>query len=382
MIEYKRLAKERRKKTRTIVIAVLAALIVMLIATWFICTVRKVEVVGNKNYSAKEIEDLVLSSSWDYNTIYLWYQNKHKTIETPPFLDMVEIEILSYNSIRIHAYEKTIVGYVEYLGNYVYFDKDGTVLETSNKIKEGLPVVEGLEFHKMVLYEKLPVKDQKIFKTLVTLTQMLGKNDLVPDCIEFTSDGQINMTFGEVIVHLGEDEYMDNKIARLTGILPQLEGRSGILYMEDVDETTQRISFKKTKSKAQLEAEQRLREEEEAAKNEDEVWDEESDDTWEEYTSDEGDSLDDDSSDEWSDNSTGDSSDESSDEWSDDSTGDSFDEWSDDSTDDSFDEWSDDSTGDSFDESSDEWSDDSSDGSSDDWLESSDGDSADDTSEE
>lgn len=282
-IEYKRVARARKKKTRMTIGIVIAALIGLFVAAWFICTVQKVEVVGNENYSAKEIENLVLTSSLDYNTIYLWYQNKYKTIETPPFLDMVEIEIVSCNSIRIHAYEKSIMGYVEYLGNYVYFDKDGTVLETSNKLREGLPVVKGLGFDKMVLYEKLPVKDQEVFGTLVTLTQMLAKNELIPDCIEFTVDGQIDMTFAEVLVRLGKDEHMDNKIARLTGILPQLEGRSGILYMEDVDETTQRISFKKTKSKLQLEEEQRLREEEEALEEQSEAWEEKSDEAGEEY---------------------------------------------------------------------------------------------------
>lgn len=317
-IEYRRVAKARKKKIRITIGIAIAVLLALLAGAWLLCTVRKVEVVGNENYSAKEIENLVLSSKWDYNTIYLWYQNQYQRVSVPPFLDMVEIEIVSFHSIRIHAYEKAVVGYVEYLGKYVYFDKDGMVLETSNELKEGLPVVKGLVFDTMVLYEKLPVTDESIFKTLVSLTQMLAKNKLVPSCIEFTSDGQIDMTFGEVLVHLGKDQYMDNKIARLTGILPQLEGRSGILSMEDVDEATQRITFKKTKSKAQLEEEQRQKEEE-AQSEEDfsEEWSEE--DSYEDWGEEDSEEWDDeDSYEDWNDE-------EDSEEWDDE---DSWEDWS------------------------------------------------------
>ena len=254
MIEYKRLAKERKKKRIVVALISCLAVICLLTGAYFLCTVRKVEVVGNKLYSAKQIEDLALPSKWDYNTVYLWYKTRHTDIKTPPFLDMMEIEIVSYNEIRIRVYEKTIMGYVEYMGNYVYFDKDGIVLETSAELKEGFPVVKGLAFDNVVLYERLPVKNKEIFQTLVSLTQMLEKNELNPDCIEFTGEDEMDLTFGEVLVHLGKDSSLDNKIARLKGILPSLVNRSGILFMEDVDESTERITFKKTLSKAEQEA--------------------------------------------------------------------------------------------------------------------------------
>ncbi len=252
MIEYKRLAKERKKKKILVAAGIILAAICLLAGVFFLCTVKTVEVVGNKNYSKKEIEEMVLPTGWDHNTICLLYKTHTHQVETPPFLDMVEIEVLSYNKIRIHAYEKTIMGYVPFNGSYVYFDKDGILLKTSQEPEEGYPMVEGLQFDHIIMFEKLPVKDEEVFKTMVSLIQMLSKNSLNPDHIEFTQDDEIDITFGEVLVHLGKDSHMDNKIARLTGILPKLEGRSGILFMEDVDETTDRIVFRKTKSKAQL----------------------------------------------------------------------------------------------------------------------------------
>lgn len=230
-------------------------LLALLAGAYLLCTVRHVEVVGNEKYSAEEIEQAVLTSKWDYNTIYLFYQTHYRTVQTPPFLDLAEIEIVSFQSIRIHAYEKTAIGYVEHEGGYVYFDKEGMVLEISDEMKDGFPVVRGLEFGSAALYETLPVKDKSVFQSLLNLTQLLEKNALSPDSVEFTEKDEIDVTFGEVIVHLGKDESMDNKVARLTSILPQLEGRSGELAMQDVDESTERIIFTKKKSQAQLEQE-------------------------------------------------------------------------------------------------------------------------------
>lgn len=246
MIEYKRRAKKRRAKRLLIALGIILLVACMAAGMFFICTVRQVEVVGNENYSGQKIEEIVLPTRLDHNTLYLLYKSRYGKFNVPPFLDMVEVDVLSYNKVRIHVYEKTVMGYVVYGGNYVYFDKDGIVLEISDNLREGLPVVRGLHFDEMELYEKLPVKDQAIFRTLVTLTQMLTKEKLSPDRIEFTDSGEIDITFQEVLVHLGKDAHLDNKIARLTGILPYLEGRTGILHMEDVDENTSRITFTKT----------------------------------------------------------------------------------------------------------------------------------------
>lgn len=321
MIEYKRLAKERKKKRRTTFIGIVIGVICLLVGIYFLCTIRNVQVSGNQVHSAEEIERAILPGKLDYNTIYLWYRMRTNQIPTPPYLDLVEVEILSYNKIQIRVYEKTIIGCAEYNGSYVYFDKDGTVLDISTECKDGVTVVRGLEFDQAVLYQSVPVKEMSVFRTLVSLMQMLQKNSLQPNSIEFTLDQEIDMTFDEVLVHLGRDEHMDNKIARLTGILPNLVGRSGILFMEDVDEKTERISFRKTLSKA--EQEQRAAEAAAAAEAENDTSEEWIEDDW---------SEDEDSGDDWSEDEG------SGDDWSEDE--DSGDDWSEDEG--SGDDWSDD----------------------------------------
>ena len=42
---------------------------------------------------------------------------------------------------------------------------------------------------------------------------------------------------------LGEDADMDQIIMRLTGVLPHLEGKSGVLHMENFSEANKDITF-------------------------------------------------------------------------------------------------------------------------------------------
>lgn len=254
-IAYKQLAKKRRKKRIKKIACMLLAVLMLLVGAYLLCTVRHVEVVGSETYSASQIEKAVLPSRLYYNTIYLFYQTHYGHVPTPPYLDMAEIEIVSFNSVRIHAYERTIMSGLQDEGSYIYFDQDGIVLEITDVPKEGIAIVSGLQFDEVVLYEELPVKDETVFQSLVNLTQLLRKNELMPDSIAVTEKDAFDVTFGEVVVHLGRDTSMDNKIARLAAMMPTLAGKCGDLDMRDVDASTERITFTKRKTQAQLDAE-------------------------------------------------------------------------------------------------------------------------------
>ena len=52
---------------------------------------------------------------------------------------------------------------------------------------------------------------------------------------------------GDVVVELGDSEDLDGKVTELSGILPELSGLSGTLYLDTYDETnsTPTYTFKK-----------------------------------------------------------------------------------------------------------------------------------------
>ena len=94
-------------------------------------TIDTVIVDGNVHYSDEEIQEMVLGGRFDHNSIYLSLKYHNKQMEDIPFVETMDVKILSPTSIKITVYEKSMAGFVEHMGQYFYFDKDGTVVESS-----------------------------------------------------------------------------------------------------------------------------------------------------------------------------------------------------------------------------------------------------------
>ena len=241
--------KERRKRKTKIRYLVLIGILVLLIAVLgtgaYILskyTVRTIYVEGNTHYTDAQIIDFVMESRLDYNSVYLSLKYKNKDITGIPFVQAMDIKILSHDTIKIMVYEKSLAGYVEYLGRYMFFDKDGIVVESSSERIGGIPQVSGLAFDSVALYEKLPVEDDSVFNSILSITKLLSKYELTADRIYFAGK-EVTLYFGNVRVMLGTSEYIDEKVTRLYYILPELSGRSGVLNMKDYKDTSDNVTF-------------------------------------------------------------------------------------------------------------------------------------------
>ena len=206
-------------------------------------SVTDVMVEGNEHYTDEQIKELVLPEGMLNNSLYLSVIYRNKEIKDIPFVEMMDVEILSNHSIRINVYEKALAGCVNYLGNYMYFDREGIVVETSDRLTDGVPQIKGLSFDHVVMHEKLPVEDPSVFSKILNVTQLLAKYELSADKIFFGTQKDVTLYFGQARVYLGKDEKMDEKIMQLVPILPHLEGKSGVLNMENFDENTDNIPF-------------------------------------------------------------------------------------------------------------------------------------------
>lgn len=206
-------------------------------------TVKTIIVEGNVHYTNDEIIDRVMESSLDRNSLFLTLKYRDKDISGVPFVEKMSVTILSADTVKITVYEKSMAGYVEYLGKYIYFDKDGIVVETSDAKTEGIPQIIGLNFDYVVLYEKLPVEDESIFQTILDITQLLSKYEITADKIYFDKDDEMTLYFENIRVRLGDMSNIDDKIVRMKAILPELEEQSGVLRMENYDESTKNITF-------------------------------------------------------------------------------------------------------------------------------------------
>ncbi len=230
------LAMFKNSKLLKVLLAVVIVMAVIcggLVFLWYNYSITQVTVSGNSHYTDEEIKDMVFTGPYSYNSIVLSLMYRNKSIEDIPFIEKMDVDILDSNSVRINVFEKAVAGYVEYLGHYMYFDKDGIVVESSNRIMEGIPFVTGLSYDHIVLHKPLPVKKSSVFLTILNITQLLGKYDIETDRIAFDSDGDITLYFGSARVSLGTDDFIDEKINEMHLLLPQLKGYSGTLHMEN-----------------------------------------------------------------------------------------------------------------------------------------------------
>lgn len=233
----------RRWRIAFVGLAVLLLVIFLLIMEKY--TVKTITVEGNVHYTNDEIVEMVIKNEWDRNSIYLSLKYKNKGIKGIPFIEKMSVDILAPDAINIIVYEKAVAGYIEYLGKYMYFDKDGIIVETSDVKTEGVPQITGLQFDYVVLHESLPVENEEIFQSILDITQLLAKYEISVDRIYFDKNNQMILYFENIRVRLGDISNIDDKIVRLKAILPELEGQKGVLRMENYEEGTKNITFNK-----------------------------------------------------------------------------------------------------------------------------------------
>lgn len=239
-------SKRHKRVTIGFVILFLVLMIAMIGAGYVYntYTVTNIYVEGNTHYTDEEIISMVMTDGFSHNSVYLAFQYRDKSIENIPFIEKMDVTIMSPDTIKINVYEKAIAGYIEYLGRYMYFDREGIIVESSQTPLSDVPKVMGLEFDYVVLHEKLPVENENVFEEILDITQLLSKYNLNAEKIFFDSDYNLYLYFGDVEVNIGTDENIDEKIIDLQYILPKLEGKKGILNMQEYTGSKDNITFK------------------------------------------------------------------------------------------------------------------------------------------
>lgn len=211
-------------------------------------TVTTVYVEGNVHYTNEEVMGMVMKGYYGNNSLLLSLKYRDRSVEGIPFVEKMDVSVLDPHTIRIEVYEKALAGYVEYLEKCMYFDKDGIVVESSDRRTPGVPMVTGFAFDHVIVHEPLPVEDETIFRSVLNITQLVNKYNLSVDRIYFGSDDTLTLYFGGVRAALGTADHLDEKIMSLQDMLPSLTDQKGVLHMENYTEETENISFEPDKA--------------------------------------------------------------------------------------------------------------------------------------
>ena len=224
-------------------IILVSVLLVLLGGVLYLNTyeLKEIRVSGCENVDEQQVIDAVKAKA--NNTVILYLSNKIDPIEGIPFLNKIEIEFISKNEVSVVVFEKSMAGCVEYMNDYVYFDKDGVILDVSSKMIEGVPCIKGLSFNSWEMGEKLPIADEGKFQLILSITQLIEKYELAIDAIRFTAENEIILVHEKITIELGSGENLEIQMMNLGSILEGLKGLEGTLYMKDFDSDEATASF-------------------------------------------------------------------------------------------------------------------------------------------
>ena len=231
--------KNQLKITGLIVVLLLAGVIFFF--TYY--QVDEVQVMGSSHYSEKQIKKMVLRGPMASNSILAPIIYTKKNTKDVPFVEGYTVTRLNRHTICVSVKEKDIVGCIPYLDSYIYFDRNGTFIESATERNEKIPFFDGIKVKHVIYNEELPIKDKMVMNTAVALSTIFQKNDKIPDHIEFSDDGQISLLYGDITVKLGKDEYLEDKMTRVLAILPLISDKKGILHAENVNDNSKMITL-------------------------------------------------------------------------------------------------------------------------------------------
>lgn len=262
----------RRIFRKTLAVLLIIGIPVLVFISTF--QIKKVDVAGENRYTQEQIITQVMQSKLDYNSLYLYLKYRFFSDVKMPFVEKIDVQMVDNHSVTIYVYEKMVAGCVEFMGEYLYFDKDGIVVESSSTKLEDVPIIKGLEFDKIILNEKLEVQNEelevqtevqtevqgdtptetpteapteapeeeltevqngKLFDTIINLTQLIEKYDLAVDTVIFNKEYEVTVECGKIRVFLGKKSNYDEALSELKNILTEAEGMDITIDMSNLD---------------------------------------------------------------------------------------------------------------------------------------------------
>jgi cell division protein FtsQ len=271
---------------KLLILLMMVGIPVFILLTSF--NIETVEVVGAKEYTSEQIKEQVITSPQEHNSLYLYL--KYKFFSTPqlPFIEKMNVEMNGNHAVTIYVYEKMVAGCVEFMGEYLYFDKDGIVVESSSKKLDKIPEIKGLKFSEIILNEKLKVqnvvlenqdvnveqesklsekqkllkqqeeaqkqaqeekkRNEKLFDTIINLMQLIDKYELDIDAINFNTSDEVTVDSDGIRILLGKKSTYDEEFSEIKSIMVKAKGMDITIDMRNYVKGMENIIAKPKKA--------------------------------------------------------------------------------------------------------------------------------------
>ena len=242
----RRRAAEKRKEIGKKLFCLLAAVILIAavcMGIWNI-KIRNFEIINNERYTPQQIVDMLFATENEKRSLFTFLKelvnSPHKEL---PMIQSYSIEFTGIDSVSVIVYENKLVGCINYMGSYMYFDKEGLIVESRTEPYEGIPVIDGIQFDQVVLYQKLSVKKEGIFDAVMNLTQLLSLHEIKADKIIYDEKDWVTVIIGDIKVSLGDSSNMEGKIAELSAMQSKFGDLKGTLHLETYDASRQDAEY-------------------------------------------------------------------------------------------------------------------------------------------
>ena len=191
---------------------------------------EKITVEGLSYYTEEAFLEKISGETARKNTLLFRYEQLRKGEIRVPYIEHYDIRTEGKNVIHIEVYEKILVGCVKVMGQYLYFDKDGYVTESSEERLPDVPLIKGLEFDRIVLYDKLKIQKDELYDVILNITKLVREYDIPAGCIIFNGKGEVELEVGDNSVSMGRRVSYDLQIQKLADLLPAVSDRK--LYID------------------------------------------------------------------------------------------------------------------------------------------------------
>lgn len=231
------LARRKRKIVRAaLFVSILLAAAAISCAVLWNTRITEFKVYGNNQCTEEEVANMIFENTDDTRFLYAWFKEKTKPHRELARLESYELKFDGIQTAEIIVKENKMIGCVNYMESYLYFDKNGLVVKSTVEPIDEIPQVEGFIFRKITLNETLQTDPEDIFQGIVQITQSLDRREITAEKILFDPGKKFfSIQIGDIRVILGSEKYLDEKITELKGILSVLTDRKGILHLEDYD---------------------------------------------------------------------------------------------------------------------------------------------------
>ncbi len=210
--------------------------------------ITRLDVVGAKRYTPQQISGQLMKTPPDHNSLYLFLKYRYVTKVRLPFVEKVDVVMNGTHSVTAYVYEKMVAGCIEFMGQYMYFDKDGIIVESSSELLPEVPIIKGLKYNRILLSEKLEVQKEELFDIIINLTQLIEKYEVNVDVVSFSGDYEVSLECGNVTVLLGKKSTYDEALSDLHNILAEAGDRKITIHMENYSKGIEKIIGKEKKS--------------------------------------------------------------------------------------------------------------------------------------